>query len=142
MPFLGAAGEIGLPGLPARMRSLLAQVAHLPGSQAPRRKLQREQALMAFIPYRPGHAPPCARHVSLPLHKHTCYSAHHKASVGARPPWAQGWGLQQPLPGAQPGSRGLRSKSLITENKRAPSDRDNGPAVGWGSPQSYFDLVS
>lgn len=84
----------------------------------------------------PGHARPARVTSPFSLHKHTYCSAHHRASVGL------GWSLQLPISRAQLRSRGLSCKSLTTENKQGPrADRDNGPAAGWGSPQSYFDLV-
>lgn len=118
------------------------QAAHLPGGATPRRKLLREHACRsAFISYRPVRRrarsrPPCARHVSpLPPQTHLLLRPP-RASVGL------GWSLQLPISRAQPRSRGLSCKSLTTENKQGPrADRDNGPAAGWGSPQSCFDFL-
>lgn len=116
------------------MRALLAQEADLPLSKA-RDTNCCVTAVDHFLPCgqsgaRPGGAPPCTRHVALPP---------------ATPPTTAASGGRRQLapPAASPGCTPRAQLQITNQRKKGgpAADCDSGPPAGWGSPQSYFDLV-
>lgn len=117
------------------MRALPAQEADLPRLSKARDTNCCVTAVDHLLPCgrsgaRPGGAPPCTRHVALPT---------------ATPPTTAASGGRRLLapPAASPRCTPNAQLQITNQRKKGgPAvDCDSGPPAGWGSPQSYFDLV-